>query len=361
MNKGNIISKPLIQGDVTDLIKELQKWKNKFPRTIEVFLKILEAHQQKHPLLEDWLIIVPYRFLWVKDKDYKKHVRFLNLFEWFEAIFKELADPYPDEWKKWVEEVVEQTNATTIHAVFNRIYDYLLQVYAAVWRIRKGYKNIYFPPSKSEGGSVDVTAEYDDELDAVECKFIKTSEKFLSYLLRLNIVYSECLQPFIVCDKNFTCSSAAKVRELRPEHCHALRNFLQEIFEDPENSHKMVFATKEQKKEIEHTFTYNRDLPMAITIESQANFAKECALDFLCGPLLKIIDDAVKKQLNDPKYSGHKKILFIGLQADFLYGIDWTSPAIEKIKDMAFVITLCRYNVRLVFSDQVGFSVDGYL
>jgi hypothetical protein len=104
----------------------------------------------------------------------------------------------------------------------------------------------------------------------------------------------------------------------------------------------------------------NPILKSASTTDSQQNIANSSAMDFLQGNLSKLLKNAVE-QLSVPKYQNYQRILFLGFQPDSFYLAPWTESAIDEIKHLFSLKAQDEYGIKVVFSDDIGFSVARYL
>ncbi len=343
---------PTIIGEVDELIEKIELLKTKFPYVAKFFLIILEKNLSKNFSLEDWLIVTPYMLVWQENNE---------KLSWFERLFTEFADIYEEEWDKWVHEIVQKDSTT--HAIYDRIYSYLLHLYAAIYLVRQGFTNIQFPPHSQEKG-VDIVAFFNEQTFAIECKFVKTSKKFDSFFWRANRAFRDCtlgndfyeFTKHLLISKNFIFPPGEEIRSLSPLHCTAIKFLIKEVYKDPFAQHNMSF--KDEDEQI-LTYKYSPSLPVA-SLDFEQEYADKKAL-YLFDIILSATLDKAVKQLNDLKYSNHRKIIFLGIQLDELFLIDWTYPSIEERKLLAKLKMHYKHNIKIIFSEDVGFSMARYL
>lgn len=342
---------PIIIGEVDELIKRLKSLEQKFPLVAKCFLKILEKNFAQRFSLEDWLIIIPYQFIWNSDDKSLK---------WFEELFKQVANHYEKAFEEWITEISQKCNTT--NDICDRIYNYLLHIYAAVYLIRSGYTNIQFP-LRSEKKDVDIVAFLKEQPFAIECKFKKTSNKFESCFWRIHRAFRDCVntsfhkytQKTLLISKNFIFPSAKNINNLLSLHYTAIKFLIKEVYQDLDSPHTVFLKDKNEVL----AYKYFPSLPSATSIDLQQYNAEKKASYFFENSLSETLDTAIM-QLNNSKYVYHKKIIFLGIQFDELFLIDWTYPSIEKIKSLA-VLKMHKNNIEIIFSEDVGFGVAEYL
>jgi hypothetical protein len=333
---------PLIQGSIDDLESCLRELSSKSPRTAELFLKILQVPRKKKFSLEDWLTVGPFLIVW------KKRFESLN---WFENLFAVVSSEI---WKSWVDEVVKQTsnNISGPYAIGNIIYSYLLHIYAANWAIKEGFTSIEFPDQQKGVG--DITAVCGDRKIVIECKFVHMSKKFESYCSRVISVFCQRTNnPLILLVDQFSFPPSEKIKTIEQDECIAIKEFVKQVAKDPGKSHHGIFKNL--------VFEYRPELPLAlVTIDSQQKDTRRNALNFLEKGLTKILVNGAK-QLTRIKDSNCQKILFLGLQSDFEYLIDWNVPVLQEIKTSFFSKAANERDIKVIYSEDVGFSVARYL
>ncbi len=334
-------------GTVDDLIGKINNHgiKNQsggyYPRTAVLLLAVLNKNPGLQ-LLEDWLIIMPYRLMW-KDKKTLKDKLGLK---WFEDLFTVVAVASPEAWERWSSEVVQKNNTT--HDIYDRLYNYLLHLFGVIALLRQGFDTIVFPP---QGHGVDIEAMCNGRAYAIECKFVKTSMKFESYYQRLESVYLLLNIKLPLSVSFFTLPSSICIKSLSLDQCRAVQKFVKLVSQNIEQSHCGQYG--------DLVFEYSPKIsPQLVSIEKQKEFARQQAMIFLNGALAGIIEYASSKQLGNTKYSDHNKIIFIGIQWDEFFLIDWTRPAIEEVK---LLLPLKTNNIEIMFSDDYDLPVDRYL
>ena len=257
-----------------------------------VFSSILVAQQTRHPLLEDWVSIPIYLFIWKGASDKLK---------WFEDRFNELVIAIGEQaWSEWVQEIIMQTNCLTTHRIYDRIYDYLLHMYGALYLARDGW---IVQLQKMNDGGPDIEARRGVELCVMECKFKHTSKKVETLFWRFDFAARKCSEKTaIISSSQFRFPGLEASKELSPEHCTATKEFVSKVYKNPKQIIKAVFE--------DLRFEYYPELGPATTIDSQENNANHSAQGFLQNGLTKVLKDKAK-QLRAIKYQKHQKILFL--------------------------------------------------
>lgn len=334
---------PVIDGHIDELIQRLERLSYQVPNSAKVFSKILLRHRDRHPLLEDWLIIPIYLYIWEEDFDKLK---------WTEARFVELADSIDQlTWSAWVDEFICQTDCITTHRIADRIYDYLLHLYGALYLIREGWRIQLLP---MQGGGPDIKAIRGNELCVMECKFKHVSTKFASLFWRFDAACHSFLQkqnPVVFCE-DFIFPGAKDMKELLLKHFIVAKQFISKVYQHSKIINRGVFEDLK--------FEYNPEPEAATTIDSQSDYAMTSARTFSECNLSRILKSAAK-QLGKSEFGSHQKILFLGLQHDSFYMSPWTESGIKDIKPQLYLEAQQKYGIKIVFSEDVNFSVKEYL
>lgn len=338
----------IMKDNTTDeLIKRINLYKDQAPRTYELLMNFFEINNKHQFLLEDWLLVIPYGWIWNNDQE---------AIRWFENNLSKLS---PILWQNWLEEVIQK--CPTANEICNRLYDYLVHLFAADYLRQNNYFDISFP---FQEGNVDIIASQKDQSYAIESKRIKTSEKFTSLFWRANKVFREngifkryVKHMHMLLNNNFNFPSGEKIINLSRMHCNAMWIFLYEIAKDPYVRHKGFLMQSDQSFLI---FEYSPMLHLATTVESQIDRAVEDADFFFNVVVSKVLATALK-QLNQIKYDGYNKIIFLGSQLDFFFSIDWTHKPIAERKKPFAEQFFAKHGVTLIYSEDVGFPIDRYL
>ena len=337
---------PTIVGQLDELVARLEKLQPQLPKTTEIFLKVLKTHRNKHPYFEDWLIIPMYGFFWNGDSS----DRDLKRLKWIEDRLAELANALSEkEWRAWIEEIMQQTNCLTTHRIADRIYDYLLHMYGALYLIRQGW-NIQFLPAQK--GGPDIVGQRWEEQCVMECKFKHISKKFESLFWRFDTACSRYIRKPLVVSAQFRFPDSEGFQELSQKHCLLLKEFISQVYQDTEVSHRGRFG--------DMIFEYDPSLLPATDIKSYTNCARSSAEAFFQGSLSAVVDRAAK-QIGDSKYTGHQQFLFLGIQPDPLLSMPWTDKQLREIELLLALKAYWKYEISVIFSEEVGFSVAGYL
>ena len=269
---------------------------------------------------------------------------------WIEDRLVELANALSEkEWVAWVDEIVQLTNCSTTHRIGDRIYDYFLHMYGALFQIRQGW-NIQFLPMQK--GGPDIVGQRWEEKCVMECKFKHLSKKFESLFWRFDTACSRYITKPSVVSAQFRFPDSEWFQEPSQKHCLLLKEFVSKVYQDTEASHRGRFG--------DMVFEYEPRLPGATDIESYTNFARSSAEVFFQRSLSSVVDRAAQ-QTNDPKYKDHQKFLFLGIQPDPLFSTPWTDRQLREIKLLLALKAYWQYGISVIFSEDVGFSVAGYL
>lgn len=331
---------------VEHLRDKINKQKEIYPLTALLLSNILQANKHLN-LLEDWLIIMPYLLMWIDNKSDKDKERI----QWFENLFNKIVEIDPTSWEGWLKEIVQKCNST--NDLYNRFYDYLAHLYAAIVLHKEGFDRIVFP---SQGSGVDIEAFYQGAPCAIECKFIKTSKKLESFCQRWWPVRTAFSKVVPLTISLFEFPSSNSITCLKSYDTDAIKSFTEEVCKNPEVSHSGSYKRADKKIE----FRYFSSLPLALVpICYQSKFTDDLAVNFLEKSLKSTITKAIK-QLNHAKYSSYKKYVFLAIQWDPEYGIDWTWTSIEKIKEQCKQ-EYAKDGIRIMFSEDYSFPVDGWL
>ncbi len=336
---------PLIPGKATQLLEQVEAHKKFFPKSVEFFGEILRAHHQKHPNLEDWLIIVHYHFFW--DSNHKA-------IQWFEGLFNESIDLMGlESWNNRIEESIQRTNTPTTHDLCDRLYDITLELFGALYLARQGGKTSFIPRKEDEK-KPDVEAIWKEKKVVLECKFVHTSEKYESFALRFItaiLKYTRPRFPLLLCEQ-FRFPSSLKLKALSPVDCLLVKTLIKHVSQKNTSTHVGKF---------EHgAFIYSYLLPPAlVSIDLQYEFAITQSDKFATQYLSRLLEHA-SLQLKKPEFDDHEKIMFIGLQPDGLYLRPWNENAILYAKT-TFIPLAESQGIKAIFSEDVGFNVRGYL
>ncbi len=337
---------PLIPGNAAELLHTVEGYKKQFPKTVKVFSSILLAHHERHPLLEDWLILPHFQFFWSRVDE---------ALQWFENLYTEAEQALtPLVFSQWLEETVTQTDCASTQVLCDRLYDYQLQLYGGLYLARQGLSPELINPTHSDDPSPDFCVGIPERIHILESKFVHTYEKHASFWHRFDRavgLYGISRSPVIFCEQ-FKLPSSINVKALTIEHCLRIKMFTKKVYEAP-NQPLIGYAGEE-------TFAYNTSLPSCpVTIDSQRQFADAQGKGFASSYLPRILEKAAT-QMNSPEFSNAHKILFLGLQPGFPYLAPWTENALEISKN-DFKSLAAQKNVEAVFSEDVGFSVREYI
>jgi len=169
---------PLIPGNATELLHTIEGYKQQFPKTVKVFSSILLAHNERHPLLEDWLILPHFQFFW-------SHVD--EALQSFENLYTEAEQALsPHGFSQWIEETVTQTDCASTQVLCDRLYDYQLQLYGGLYLARQGLSPEFINPTHSDDPSPDFCVGTPKRTYVLESKFVHTYEKHASFWHRFN-------------------------------------------------------------------------------------------------------------------------------------------------------------------------------
>ncbi len=336
---------PLIPGDAKELLECMGAHDTCFPKSVKVFGSILQAHIQRHPFLEDWLIIPHYQFFWDSN---------LKALRWFEGLYSEaITLGGANAWQSWLEETIKQTDCSTTHALCGRLYDFHLQLYGGMYLAREGWE-VHFILPRDDEKKPDVKGVRNGQECVLECKFVHTSEKYESFWHRFNIAGFKYFQPRprpLFCEQ-FRFPSSLKIKSLSSIGCSLVKAFTRRVYENPDLPQIGIFANG--------SFVYTCSLPPALVpIDAQYEFAQSQGKGFASNYLRRLLGEAAL-QLGKSEYSGHRKILFIGLQPDALYFAPWNEVVISEVKSILSSIAKLQ-QIEAIFSEDIGFSVRGYV
>lgn len=334
---------PFIIGDAQELLERMEAIRPWFPHSVKVFKHILQAQIQRHPSLEDWLIIPHYQFFW--DANYKG-------IQWFEDLFQEAITLMGENsWIEWLGEVIGQTDCATTNAICDRLYDFQLQLYGGMYLAREGWSVHFMPPSNDEKRP-DVIGMRKGQGCVLECKFVHASTKYESFWHRFNTAsfkYSKERPRLLFCEQ-FVFPSSLKIKSLSPFDCALVKAFAQKAYKNPSLPQTGIFDGG--------SFTYRSTIPPAVVpIDVQHDFAQTQGDDFANKYLARLLEEAWL-QLNQTELP-FRKVLFIGLQPDVLYLAPWNESVIYEVK-YKFISLANQKDIEAIFSEDVGFSVRGY-
>jgi len=336
---------PLIPGEPAELLVRLESQIELFPRAVRVYGTILQTHLQRHPLLEDWLIIPYFQFFW--DSNTKA-------LQWLEDLFDETIRLIGlDAWTGWLKELVKQTDCPTTHALCDRLYDYHLQVFGGLYLAREGWI-VEFISSCDDEKKPDIQGVRDGQKCVLECKFVHASEKYESFSRRFNTAsfrYSQPRPPLVFVEQ-CRFPSPLKLKALAPKDCTLVKLFNNNIYKNHESKQIGTFDTG--------AFIYSFSLPPALApLDVQYEFAQSQGAGFAEKYLMRLLS-AASLQLKKTEYINYQKILFVGLQPDALFLAPWNEPVISQIKS-TFNLIARSEDVKVVFSEDADFSVRGYI
>lgn len=327
-----------------DLLVRVKAQHVQFPTVSGVFIKLLEMHSVRHPLLEDWLIIPHFQFFWNEQ---------INKLDQLDSLFNEsirlLGTTF---WTAWQKELLQQTNCPTTHTICDRLYDYHLQLYGALYLARNGWA-VEFIPFNPGKKSPDVKGTHGEEKCVLECTFVHTSGKYESFFSRFTTsAYQYCRSfPLLFCEQ-CRFPPSAEIKALDHLHCTILKLFIQKIARD-HNSFQIGICDG-------GFLIYSPSLSPALTpIDYQLDFTKDQGSVFVNDYLRRRVEQKLS-QLRQPEYSESRKILFLGIQPDQLYLAPWAEEILPNIKSHLQQYTN-DLEVELVFSEDAGLSVSDYI
>ena len=97
------------------------------------------------------------------------------------------------DWSVFVDAIIQQTDCETTHRVCDRIYDYFLHMYGALYLIKHGW-GVHILPMHNAGP--DIEASRGAESCVMECTFKHTSKKIESFFWRFDSACRVFLPPF---------------------------------------------------------------------------------------------------------------------------------------------------------------------
>ena len=270
---------------------------------------------------------------------------------WLENQFVDFVEGIGElDWSVFVNEIMQQTDCATTHRICDRIYDYFLHMYGALYLIKRGW-SVHILSMHNAGP--DIEASRGSESCVMECTFKHTSKKIDSFFWRFDSACSVFLpkKPRLY-SAQFSFPNEKNMQELSLPLIWATKNFISKVYQNPQEIH---VGTYEDMK-----FKYNPTLPLGTNIDSQQNGARCLAHDFFQGNMSKLLENKVQ-QLKVPESSACGRVLFLGLQSDSLYSMPWTNSVMKENKQWLVTKALNDFGIQLIFSDEVGFDVEGYL
>ena len=269
---------PLIPGAATKLLTRIDCYESQFPNAVAFFGGVLRAHLNRHPLLEDWLLVVHYQFFYSGNN---------KTLEWFEARLDELSTLIGnDAWDRYFAEVIARTDCATTNDLLDRLYDIYLEIFGALYLGCKGWKVEFIPPSGTEK-KPDIKGMREGRECVLECKFIHTSEKYETFSRRFDRAAHLCATPkpplLLIEQCRFPCSTG--IKSLSSKDCDLVKKFNKKIYDDRKATHTAIFDKE--------AFVYAYDLPaVLVPVDLQYEFAKKQGEGFAFSYLQRLLNQA---------------------------------------------------------------------
>lgn len=345
--------------NIHSLTEHLQIKAKPYPLFTRLYLSIIMEYSKvdKSTDCEDWLCIPHFELLFRND-DESLH----KLEDDLKLVFHCLGNK---EFEKLCSDLLSFSKHPTINGVHNKLLDFYCELSAIVYFIKEGY-TVQRIPTKENGRTPDLQAIRENDIIAIECKFIHASNPYKTFIYRFTRLLSffsdeyksHSIRPW----DQFTYP-LIKPNGLTKQNITAIKLFIKEIVHNKLHTHEAIvhYSTKNalgQKENHTDKICYHRkeELPVApVTIEDQVSFLGSELQNWYDYYVTRRAEQT-KPQLDSAKSTHSTNCAFLYIQLDDKYNAPWEEISSIKAKIQNDFKTRYQEELTIIIKDASGFS-----